>query len=98
MGCELIHKHSNREESNPITLDAKRLKLGLNDWLPLLKHFESLTEDDANKLGWASLEDLKEVFYSDPDLDEFTCVEFHYLLSIHIDLFGLIPSGEAGKL
>jgi hypothetical protein len=55
LGCKLIHKWSDRSESEPITLDANRLKLGVNDWKPILRDIQDMTEDEAVYIAKISL-------------------------------------------
>lgn len=50
LGCKLIHKWSDRSESEPITLDANRLKLGVNDWKPILRKLSDIKIEEAAKV------------------------------------------------
>ena len=64
---------------------------------PILKPLSDLTQSDADVLGWADIENLRERFFNEPELDDFTPLEFLYLLSKGFDLFNLIDNGEAIK-
>lgn len=48
--CPLIHRWSNRNESEPIFLDASRLKLGVSDWIPVLRKLSQITIYEAAKV------------------------------------------------
>lgn len=55
LGCKLIHKWSAMSESEPITLDVHRLKLGVTDWKPVLREMSDMTEDEAVFIAKVSL-------------------------------------------
>ncbi len=84
------------EESIPIgCYDLVKSEWRFDEVKPILKRFSDLTQKDADALGWADLESLKELFYNDAALDQFTAYEFLYLVSHGVDIFNLIDNGEA---
>lgn len=86
IGCTLSHKWSSLEERTHITLSTDRLRLGTDDWIPILRKIESLNELEDRHACM-----LKQV--KGGIIGHAECIAF--LLSKHIDCFGLIDSGEA---
>jgi hypothetical protein len=103
LGCKLIHKWSNRQESEPIILDANRLKLGLNDWLPILRKLSDMTEAEKvlfhneNRLTSTDniLPEIKAGNLTNWLHTERGVLVTTWLLSRNFDLFNLINSREA---
>lgn len=106
IGCKLSHKWSSTEERNFVTLGTDRLRLGTDDWVPILRPLSDMTEEEYEATKDADDNAFHEL--STPENCKHECGKEYmkltwnigayitaYLLSRHFDLFGLIESGQA---
>lgn len=84
------------EDAIPIgSYDLVKSEFNFDEVKPILKPLNALTEKDAIILGWADIYNLREKLHNDPNLDDYSPNEFHYLVSNGYDMFQLIDNREA---
>lgn len=86
LGCQIDGK-----VDPSFTLTTEELHL-IDFWIdsnkPILRPLSDMTEDEADNIGIEWLSNYGSE-------DKFSAAQFHNLLSLHFDLFGLIEIGEA---
>jgi len=95
LGCKLIHKWSDRSESEPITLDANRLKLGVGDWLPILRKIETISDDAKREIyllvfGKDYPKDNRIIWYAEKSLTSYP----RWVLMSGVERLGIEINGD----